>query len=225
MKVDWSEVTQTTMFLAALQILHACLRCGRCCSGRMAGIAYNSTDVARMAKQLGISKTEFMKQYTIPSPNKPTDRWLTRQDLTGNCPFLGKDGCTQYEGRGQVCRLYPYTTPMQLDRAKQSRQVLLYAECPGMESAYTTVLKAANNMLPEAAASILASDMGKYCMLNLLEAMHGTEAAKYAAREIGLKELIPMDRLRTIAHTYATAYCTRIPQAVRAEILHELEIR
>lgn len=224
MKIDWSNITNTTMFLAALQILHACQRCGKCCSGKMAGIAYNSADVVRMAKHLGMSRNEFVRQYTVPSPNKPTDRWLTRQDLTGDCPFLGKDGCTQYEGRGQVCRLYPYTTPMQLERADKNRPVILYADCPGMESAYTRSLKEADNMPAEVAANILASDMGKYCMLSTVDALHGPEAAKYAARELGLKEPIPKDRLINIAQAYATAYCTRIAKHVREQLLKDLEI-
>ena len=224
MKLDWSKITQTEMFLAALQILHTCKRCGRCCSGKMAGIAYNSADIVRMAKHLGMDKTEFMRKYTRPSTKKPSDRWLNRVDLTGDCPFLGKGGCTQYEGRGQVCRLYPYTTPQQLDRARANRPVLFYAECPGMDIAYKRVLRDADTMPDEAAVSILASDFGKYCMLNLVADMHGEEAARYAARELGLKEPMPRDRLLNVAHAFATAYCTKIPKQNREQILHDLEI-
>lgn len=223
MKIDWSKVNNRERLLSALQIMHKCEMCGTCCGKNMAGIAMNSADVVRMAKQLDMSRTDFVRLYTVPSKNRPTDRWLDSSLNHGSCPFLTEHGCSQYDGRGQVCRLYPYTAPEQLDSAKAEKPVRVYSTCKGMKKAYIQVLKLADMMPPETAAAILTGDYGKYCVLRTVEDMYGYEAAKYTAREIGLDDVVPADRLYHVAMAFATAYCTQIPKRNRENIIRELE--
>ena len=204
MKLDWTKVTNAVKFLAAMQLIHDCHKCGNCCV-HMNGIAFNNNDSIRMAKHLGIDRNEFIRKYTIKSLNKPTDRWLntTRKE---ECIFWSKNGCTQYGGRGQVCRLYPFTSPEQLTNSKTSPHPLTYDRCNGMLRTLIKVLEASTTMDPARARAILDSGLGKLCMLNLVRDLHGDEAALYTAKDLGLEEIPPVDRLRTMAWNYAVAY-------------------
>lgn len=204
MKLDWTKVGKAERFLAAMQIIHACQKCGSCCV-HMSGIAFNSVDTIRMAKQLGIGRNEFVKQYTVPSETKATDRWLKCKG-DAECIFWSATGCTQYLGRGQVCRLYPFTAPEQLGAVRRGAPWGMYPKCQGMRETYKRVLEESFKMDAAVAKSIVDSDIGKICYLNTVRDMYEEDTADFAAKEFGLEKLPPMDRLKTLALGYAVAY-------------------
>jgi Fe-S-cluster containining protein len=218
MKLDWTKIKGTEKFLAALQIIHECHMCGRCCVN-MKGIAYNSSDTIRMAKHLGVSRNEFVKEYTRPSSSKPQDRWLNVVGEHNACIFWSEKGCTKYEGRGQVCRLYPWTSPEQLNSAREGKGWHLYPKCKGMQVTFLKVLEASKVMPVETANAILKSSLGSICMLNLIRDTYNDEAATFTAREIGLPNMPEMEQLKSIAWNFAVAFATRFtPQQREAEI-------
>lgn len=213
MKLDWSKVSSTELWMASMQVIHTCRMCGKCCTG-MAGIAYNVIDAERMAKHLGMKRNDWMREYTVPSTKKEGDRWLKLVGQEQKCPWLTDHGCSQYEGRGQVCRFYPWYSPEQITRARSGKSTVLYPTCPGMLDIFIKVSDDAGMMPRSAAEQIMKSDMGKYSLLHMIEGEGKGEAAKFAAKELGLEDVIPMDRLVNIARAYATAYLAMwTPQA------------
>jgi Fe-S-cluster containining protein len=76
----------------------SCGRCIGCC--RHKKIQLNPYEIARMASHLGISTTDFIKQYTVSGTVLKN-----REDDT--CIFLKTNGCSIHHDRPLVCRLYP----------------------------------------------------------------------------------------------------------------------
>lgn len=214
MKIDWTKITPRHKFLAAMQILHDCQKCGKCCVD-MSGIAFNSADAVRMAKELDIRRNDFVKDYTIASKNKPTDRWLNTKGPNHACVFWSEAGCTRYLGRGQVCRLYPWTTPQQTEYVLKNRGWILYDKCLGMSLTYEKVLLGAMTIPMPAAKAILESNLGDICYLNYIEDCSTREAAEFAAKELGLESKPTRDRLYNIAWNYAIATVAMLPLETR----------
>jgi Fe-S-cluster containining protein len=77
-----------------------CHRCLRCC--RHKRIQLNPYEVARMARNRGLSTTEFRVRHTVEGRGVELS-----QAPTGDCVFLGPEGCTVHPDRPLVCRLYP----------------------------------------------------------------------------------------------------------------------
>ena len=76
-----------------------CNRCQSCC--RHKKIQVNPYEIARLARNLGLSTTEFTARYTHDSGT------LLRWNADGTCVFLGDGGCGVHPDRPLVCRLYP----------------------------------------------------------------------------------------------------------------------
>lgn len=76
-----------------------CGRCCRCC--RFKKIQMNPYEVARLAGNLGMTTTAFIRRHTLEGGT------FLRFDDNSVCPFLGKDGCGVHADRPLVCRLYP----------------------------------------------------------------------------------------------------------------------
>jgi uncharacterized protein len=76
----------------------SCGRCIGCCRNKK--IQLNPYEIARMASHLGISTTDFIKQYTVSGTVLKN-----REDDT--CIFLETNGCSIHPDRPLVCRLYP----------------------------------------------------------------------------------------------------------------------
>lgn len=77
-----------------------CTKCANCC--RELGTALDAKGIARFAQHLGISTSEFERQYT-----RETDidgRKIAREP----CPCLDGCLCSIYEDRPKDCREYPY---------------------------------------------------------------------------------------------------------------------
>lgn len=222
MKLDWEKIKPSEKFLAAMQIIHECTLCGKCCVN-MAGIAYNSTDTIRMAKELGISRNEFVRNHTHPSDRRKEDRFLNTVGPQRACQFWSPEGCTKYLGRGQVCRLYPWTSPEQLETVRQGRSWYLYQKCRGMNLTYLKVLKAAEEMPAATADAILQSPLGNLCMIHLVGDIYTEETAKFAAKELGLPGIPEPEQLRNIAWNFAVAYASRFTPDKRKGDLEVIE--
>jgi Fe-S-cluster containining protein len=223
MEIDWNKVKTGQLFLACLQEILECQQCGRCCRG-MAGIALTRLDRIKMAKHLGLSEKEFTKKYTMSSPRKPSDRLYITVGEDKRCPFQGDHGgCTQYEGRGQVCRFYPFAAPEQMERAFKGQGMMIYDRCKGMMITYLHVLDDAEYMPPELADAMLKSESGKLLFLKVVD-MEGRGEAyiKNRLKEFGLDDWPDAQAMKTMAYQYAVAYCTKFSPEARANIRREL---
>jgi len=79
-----------------------------CCSN--IDISLTPYDIIRLKKRLGISSTEFLKDYTVPYE-------LEKDGIAGvkfrpvengtACRFMKPEGCSVYEDRPTACRYYP----------------------------------------------------------------------------------------------------------------------
>jgi len=79
---------------------YVCHACSRCCHGKI--IQVNPYEVARLARHLGLSTTEFRAKWTQDGLGTTLAR-----DRQETCVFLGPQGCTVHPARPLVCRLYP----------------------------------------------------------------------------------------------------------------------
>ena len=79
---------------------YECRRCMRCCAHKV--IQINPYEVARLARNRGVSTTQFRERWTQDGAGT-----ILARDETDICVFLGKDGCTVHPDRPLVCRLYP----------------------------------------------------------------------------------------------------------------------
>lgn len=206
MSTDWSKVTPEKLFAAAMQVWYECENCGRCCIG-MNGISLNSIDTERMSKVLGMKKNDFIRQYTIPSTIQSTDRWYKPVGDDRRCPFKTDTGCSKYEGRGQVCRYFPFYAIPTLDGLKKERKLILFNDCPGMKNCYDIVLNDAKTMEKELAKHILDQDIGKMCYIFMIEDEGKIGMATRMFKELGLKQVPNRNALKAAAKLYATAYC------------------
>jgi Fe-S-cluster containining protein len=199
------NVTTGEMFLAAMQVSFKCERCGQCCKN-MNGIAYNSIDCQRMAKQLNLGVNEFRKQYTVASTKKESDRWLI---LGGEqeklCPFLGEAGCTQYEGRGQVCRFFPWYSSILVGRARDGKSVQVHPNCKGMVNSFLDILELAQHTTLDRAQEVLSTDIGKMCLLHMIAAEGKEAQAAVIAKDMGYAMLPALGGLKVAARWYAAA--------------------
>jgi uncharacterized protein len=79
---------------------YVCRRCSKCCYHK--AIQVNPYEVARLARKLGQTTTEFRNAWTVEGAGT-----LLSQTETGACVFLGNEGCTVHSDRPLVCRIYP----------------------------------------------------------------------------------------------------------------------
>ncbi|NTW68678.1 MAG: YkgJ family cysteine cluster protein [Chlorobiaceae bacterium] len=77
----------------------SCNCCGQCCRAKK--IQVNPYETARLARNLGISATEFIARYTADNGS------FLRFDDNNICIFLSLEGCSVHTDRPLVCRLYP----------------------------------------------------------------------------------------------------------------------
>ena len=68
-------------------------------------------DIIRLKRQLGISSSEFLKQYSRlvqgQNPYFPALMMQMTEDAEKSCPFLAAAGCSVYDNRPASCRMYP----------------------------------------------------------------------------------------------------------------------
>jgi Fe-S-cluster containining protein len=222
MKIDWEKVPKGQLFLAAMQQAHECLMCGNCCRG-MDGIALSRIDTLRMSKHLGIPEREFIQEYTVKSPKKASDRLYKLVGEDNHCPFLTAHGCANYEGRGQVCRFYPWTSPGNMRGMKDAKPITIYQRCDGMKLTYAHILEDAETIPLDTAEQILKGITGKLCFILAINMEgRGELHFKKMLEEIGLDELPPADEIRAMARLYAVAFCSRFNPIVREQTRRKL---
>lgn len=226
--IDWEQVSVAERFLAAMSLAHECTGCHSCCVG-MTGIAFSGgVDVNRMAKSLGISRTEFLREYTTASDRKPTDRWIKQIGEDNRCPFLSAAGCTQYEGRSSTCRAFPWIAAEQVQKVKETGSFILYKNCPGMIKSYMGAIIKSADVSHNVAQQIVAGPFGKICYLHMRKE-HGM-AISDELKALGIKTLPEPEAFRSMARTYAIGFCALFTPERREEdlkamtkLLEELE--
>lgn len=105
--LDQTQGDETARMTRADAFGFACTRCSTCCRDKR--IQVGPYEVARLARRLGCSTTEFAARWTVDG----TGTTLSQTD-TGACVFLGDAGCAVHEDRPLVCRLFPlgrHTSP------------------------------------------------------------------------------------------------------------------
>jgi Fe-S-cluster containining protein len=103
---------------------YVCHRCLRCCNGKH--IQVNPYEVASLARALGLSTTEFRKEWTVDAQGTELKR--TRANA---CVFLGPKGCTVHGARPLVCRLYPLGRHVSSDGVERFSQLEPVAQSAG----------------------------------------------------------------------------------------------
>jgi uncharacterized protein len=79
-----------------------------CCSN--IDISLTPYDIIRLKKRLGISSTEFLRDYTVPyEMEKEGIAGVKFRPVDGGtaCRFMQPEGCAAYEDRPTACRYYP----------------------------------------------------------------------------------------------------------------------
>jgi hypothetical protein len=99
-------------------------RCIRCCTRK--GVVYvTAEDIARIARNLGLSGAEFRRRHICCKPP------LLRLRVGRNklCPFLFSDGCSIHQVKPLQCSSFPFW-PELLASASERRKTAKF--CPGM---------------------------------------------------------------------------------------------
>ncbi|WP_375789829.1 YkgJ family cysteine cluster protein [Bradyrhizobium sp. Pha-3] len=68
---------------------------------RNKAIRVNPCEILRLARHLGISTTQFIKNHTEAGGT------VLRSKEDGDCGFLGERGCSVHPDRPLACRIYP----------------------------------------------------------------------------------------------------------------------
>ncbi|MGA9396597.1 MAG: YkgJ family cysteine cluster protein [Azonexus sp.] len=88
---------------------HKGISCWNACCSNI-DISLTPYDVLRMKRHLGISSTEFLKDYTVPYEMEKDGiagvKFRPVEDGTA-CRFMKPEGCDIYESRPTACRYYP----------------------------------------------------------------------------------------------------------------------
>lgn len=118
-------------FIKALQIQadFKCQGCGRCCCF-FDPISITSRDAERISQHLGITREQFLENFAKKTDASDSGLSLLSQP----CIFFREGtGCTVYEARPMICRMYPPIALFFHGWIDDSR-------CPGME-AYDNVAR------------------------------------------------------------------------------------
>jgi hypothetical protein len=88
---------------------HKGISCWNACCSNI-DISLTPYDIIRMKKRLGISSTEFLKEYTVPHEMEKDGIAGVKFRPVDNgtaCRFMKPEGCGVYEDRPTACRYYP----------------------------------------------------------------------------------------------------------------------
>lgn len=123
---------------------HAGLSCFNHCCHDMSQVLY-PFDILMLKNYLGLSSSEFLKQYCEIHDGKTSGFPVVTFKLNSRenwaCPFVGETGCKVYEARPASCRIFPLARGLSRDRANGKLQEH-YARipdpaCRGFESRQT----------------------------------------------------------------------------------------
>ena len=79
-----------------------CTACANCC--RVATTQIGERDAERLARDLGMKVSEFVRDYTVESAEEGR---ILKRDENG-CVFLKDNLCSVYEARPESCRFFPH---------------------------------------------------------------------------------------------------------------------
>jgi Fe-S-cluster containining protein len=102
---------------------YTCHACRRCCHDKI--IHVNPYEVARLARNLHMSTTEFLPRYT--SANGTT----LEHTEDGACVFLTAEGCGVHPDRPLVCRLYPLGRTVTAEEGETFHEVQPHPQSEG----------------------------------------------------------------------------------------------
>jgi uncharacterized protein len=88
---------------------HQGISCWNACCSNI-DISLTPYDILRMKKRLGISSTEFLREYTVPyEMEKDGIAGVKLKPVEGGtaCQFMKPEGCGIYTDRPTACRYYP----------------------------------------------------------------------------------------------------------------------
>lgn len=101
-----------TMFDESKEIQFSChkgIGCWNACCANI-DISLTPYDIIRLKKRLGISSTEFLREYTVPYEMEKDGIAGVKFRPVDNgtaCRFMQPEGCAVYEDRPTACRYYP----------------------------------------------------------------------------------------------------------------------
>lgn len=78
-----------------------CRTCSNCC--KVMSPILDEKDIEILASTLHLTQEVFKERYVLKDDEDDGYRFKTKP-----CPFLGVDGCSQYEHRPKDCRAYPH---------------------------------------------------------------------------------------------------------------------
>jgi hypothetical protein len=127
---------------------HKGIGCWNACCANI-DISLTPYDIIRLKKRLGISSTEFLREYTVPYEMekdgiagvkfRPVDEGTA-------CRFMRPEGCSVYEDRPTACRYYPVALLSMRKQDEyvdtQSYALVKEAHCKGHEVARTLSIDA-----------------------------------------------------------------------------------
>jgi Fe-S-cluster containining protein len=80
-----------------------CRACANCCKVAETDLAEREVD--RLARAVGVTRTEFVERYTMQSKD---DGALILRRTENGCVFLDGNDCSIYEDRPETCRNFPH---------------------------------------------------------------------------------------------------------------------
>lgn len=203
---------------AALHLLSACQRCGRCCRDETS-IAVSIDDCRKMAKHLGMSQKKFMIEYTMPhmlqGQNVGFAR-LIRKAEGGHCPFYDSrlPGCGIHKFKPQVCSAAFYLSKMNLLLCRDNDRFSIFPSCPSDRDLRSRIEEFGKKVRedPDAIGDLVRtfqSDLPEIRLFHFLlrlkgmEIYFGREKTASLAHKLGLKRMPEDEELRSAAFLYA----------------------
>ena len=205
---------------AALHLLAACQRCGRCCREEKR-VAVTIEDCRRIARHLGLSQKTFIIKYTQPHAFKGaavgSARLLCKAEGEP-CPFYDPflPGCRIHPAKPQVCLAAFYLSKMNLLFCREEREIKAIPGCPADALLRERLAQFHSKIKDEPGererlVSLFTSPGPEVDLFLLLlrlkglEIYFGGDRAERLARRLGLPRLVQEDELREGALLYAAA--------------------
>ncbi len=110
---------------------YTCNACNRCCYGK--AIRVGPYEVVRLARNRGLSTTEFLAHYTEAGGT------TLRVRPDGACVFLGPEGCGVHPDRPLACRLYPLGRKVEADGEERFGHLPPHPQTAGVYGTQGTV--------------------------------------------------------------------------------------
>jgi Fe-S-cluster containining protein len=149
----------------------SCRSCRRCCRDKR--IQVNPYEIARIARNLGISTTDFILKYTTRGGT------LLKSNGDGTCLFLCSHGCSVHRDRPLVCRLYPLGRHVLMSGEEHFSEIEPEPGCRGIYVRRNEKRTIRDYLMHEAAYSFMkAADRYLYLFWKLLVGIQRENATK-----------------------------------------------